>query len=168
MLCGDANCNLPHWLAATMDDHAWEMHFEHPCYFYANKDAAAVAGKRKSGDITVVFCVKGQQFDGVQEDCRVRNRERQHDVNVVGWIYTPILEKREHPLPARLKGRAATAQANAPANNAMSCAARSRRVICEEGKGGAAEHVDEDEDMTDTDEDETMTDKYEAHRLKDL
>ena len=84
MFCGDANCNLPNWLGATMDDHTWEMHFGHPCYFYANKDAAAVARKRKSGDITVVFCVKGQQFDGVQEDCRVRNRERQHDVSVVG------------------------------------------------------------------------------------
>ena len=79
-----------------MADDTWEAYLTHPCYLYANKYAAAVVRKRKSGDITVVFCGKGQRFDGVQEDCRVRNRERQHDVSVVGWIYTPILEKQRH------------------------------------------------------------------------
>ena len=156
MFCGDANCNLPHWLTALMEDRTWEMHFDHPRYLYANNGAVAHYDKQKSGDITVVFSVKGQQFEGVQEDCRVRNRERQHDVSIVGWTYTPILEKRAHPLPGRLKGRAATAQASAPANRAKSGAARSRHVICED--------VDEDEDMTDEDEDADMIRKKQKQR----
>ena len=63
------------------------MHFERPRWLYANQQAARCTTRRKPGDITVVLSVKGEEFLAVQEDCRVANRERQHDVTVAGWCY---------------------------------------------------------------------------------
>ena len=75
MFCGDANCNRTHWFTALLEAHACEKYFAHPRDFYANSDAVPDCRKRKAGDATVVFSVKGQQSEGVQEDYRVWNRD---------------------------------------------------------------------------------------------
>ena len=95
MFCGESNCNLQHWLSAVWMHRTWEEHFRRPGFLFANEAAAQNAALRKNGDITTVFAVNDANFEAVQEDCRVENRERQHDVTVASWVYTSPTEKRE-------------------------------------------------------------------------
>ena len=87
MFCGDANCGFQHWSTAVNEMPIVALHFQTPRYLYANAEAVRFPSKRKSGDIVVVFPVKGEEFEAVQEDCQVPNREKQHDVIVAGWFY---------------------------------------------------------------------------------
>ena len=76
------------------------LNFQLPRYLFANAEAVKCPSKRKSGDIVVVFPVKGEEFEAVQTDCQVPNRKKQHDVIVAGWCYRARPSQPDHPLPA--------------------------------------------------------------------